>query len=607
MSSRKTIPGDAPESRATLVPSVREPFPTDFPTTGANVFARVCQREGLSALFCCPGNYTVVGRLVEAGIPTYAGRHEGHMTAAADAFIRMSGELAACSGTEGPGFTNMISGIAAAHAARTPLLVLASNHAEMFDGTEVTMQSLPQQPMTADIRKYGKRIVAKGRIHEYAASAFRNLRTGVPGPVHLDFPREASDASIESEEEMLFYYDKAKYRTEAKAYPDPSYVKKLAALIASSRRPMIVSSTGVFYSKAWDALRELAEKADIAVVESGPMRGQFSDEHPLSASRAPGVLPEADLVIFVGQYCMPTQYFEGMAFSPDATVARIDPEAGVIGQNVGVDVGIVSDEATALRLLCDATAPAKRPEWVQRLKSARDAFVLENAGYHQAGLKYTDCVHPAVISKDLGDFLSAPELAHTPIVQGGYGIARYTRRWLKALRPGQILNASYQFGTIGLDIPYAFGFGVAVEQEAGVQAGYGHLPVVCITGDAGFGISGMELETFVRHKIPAVIVVYNNNSWGTWKHERENPAIGKLHLMTENLRYDRVCEALGGGGRYVQAPGDFRPALEQAHALAKKDRVPVVLNCQGKKELWLPENPPGFLEKVEPGCMAYNH
>jgi Rieske Fe-S protein len=106
----------------------RAPLPTvEFPMTGAQVFARACKEEGVAALFCCPGNYAVVNAISDTGIPTYGGRHEGALCHAADAFCRVTGEIAATSGTEGPGFTDMICGIATANAARSPVLVLASN------------------------------------------------------------------------------------------------------------------------------------------------------------------------------------------------------------------------------------------------------------------------------------------------------------------------------------------------------------------------------------------------------------------------------------------------------------------------------------------------
>jgi thiamine pyrophosphate-dependent acetolactate synthase large subunit-like protein len=96
-----------------------------FPMTGAQVFARACKDEGVAALFCCPGNYGGIHAIANIGIPAFSGRHEGAMTHAADAFIRVSGDLAVVSGTEGPEFTDMICGIAYANAARTPLLVVA--------------------------------------------------------------------------------------------------------------------------------------------------------------------------------------------------------------------------------------------------------------------------------------------------------------------------------------------------------------------------------------------------------------------------------------------------------------------------------------------------
>ena len=163
-----------------------------FPAQGADLFAKACKDEGLAALFCCPGNYSIVSAMANAGIPTYGGRTEGAMCSAADAFIRVTGEVAASSGTEGPGFTNMICAIAAANSARTPLLVVASNMSLRGDDTERGIQRGYQQPTTEGIKKYGKRIVDKARVPEYAGYAFRKLKTGIPGPVHLDFVEESA-------------------------------------------------------------------------------------------------------------------------------------------------------------------------------------------------------------------------------------------------------------------------------------------------------------------------------------------------------------------------------------------------------------------------------
>src|SRR5258708_8564828 len=161
---------------------------------GAEIFAKLCKDEELAAMFCCPGNYTVINAIAAAGVPTYGGRYEGYMGAAADGFSRVTGETVACSGTEGPGFTNMIMNIAAAHAARTPMLVLASNMTIAGDDREAFIQTGYQQPTTTGMKKYGKRLIAGARIHEYGAYAFRSLKSGVPGCGHWDFPGEVPRA-----------------------------------------------------------------------------------------------------------------------------------------------------------------------------------------------------------------------------------------------------------------------------------------------------------------------------------------------------------------------------------------------------------------------------
>ncbi|MGH9662000.1 MAG: thiamine pyrophosphate-binding protein [Bryobacteraceae bacterium] len=577
--------------------------PAAFPMRGAQVFAKVCKEEGLAALFCCPGNYEIINSLCEEGIPCYGGRTEGSLCAAADGFSRVTGEIAACSGTEGPGFTNMIMNIAAAHAARTPLLVLASNKRMAEDDSEGGIQTVYQQPTTEGMRKYGKRLIDPRRVHEYAAYAFRQLKTGVPRPVHIDFPQEISGARFKDSSELRYFHEMSRYRTDARPYPEPQRILTLAGMIQKSQRPILVASTGVFYSRAWEALKAVAEKADIAVVESGPSRGHFSDAHPLSASTAPGALMSADLVIFAGQYSMPSvgEY----NFSPDAQCVRIDPDPADIGRNWPIDLGIVSCERAALESLAEALAAARRPAWRDELAAERKKFEDQNAAYYKTGLGYADAVHPAVIARELAEFLYRGEVAkeQTTIVAGGYGIARYARRFLRAYRPGQICNGAYQYGAIGPDCGYAVGVSAAVQQGTGPQAAAKGAPVIGLTGDAGFAYSGMEIETLMKYRLPVVMIVYNNNAWGIMSQGKPI----HMYLFQENLRYDKVAEGLGARGQYVTRPEEFLPALKRSYQIAARERITTVINCQARREFWQGSHPPGFLGKVEPGCMSYAH
>lgn len=597
-----TIPSEFEKAKAAPLPEI------DFPMTGAQVFARACKEEGVKALFCCPGNYDVVHAIGDMGIPTYSGRHEGSLCHAADAFCRATGEVAATSGTEGPGFTDMICAISAANSARSPILVLASNKTIFAEDTEQGIQDQNQQPLTEGIKKYGKRLITPARTWEYAGYAFRQLRSGVPKPVHLDFPAEIARARFTDPIDVEYFYDKTKYRTDARPHPDPQAIDRAVELLRSAERPVIVSSNGVLYSKAWDALRKLAERAHIPVVESGAMKGQFPAEHELSADAAPMALMSADVVLLVGQYCMPT--LGEFAFGPDARYIRIDPGAEDIGRNLPIDVGIVSDERAALEALADAMPRQRREAWVAEVAAAREAFEAENEEYYRTGLGYTDAVHPAVIGKELADFLHHGDLPadRTTILQGGYGIARYTRRYLRAHRPAQIINGAYQYGAIGPDIGYTVGVAAAVRHGVGAQAGFEGHPVIGITGDGGFGYTAMEVETLSKYRFPAVIVVYNNNAWGTWTGQRNNTLGLPVHLFQENLRYDKLGEALGAHGEYVTRPDQMRPALERAYQVALDESRPSVVNVQAKKEFWVRDQyPPGFLGKIEPGVMSYYH
>jgi acetolactate synthase I/II/III large subunit len=569
----------------------------DFPMTGADVFAKACMDEGLSALFACPGNYHIIHAMANQGIRVFSGRHEGAMTHAADGFIRVSGELAACSGTEGPGFTNMLTGIATASRARTPLLVLASNKSILNEDTEIDDQHLYQQPITEGLKKWGKRIITTSRVYEYTCDAFRQLKTGIPGPVHLDFPNEVVTAQLKDPGDLIRYVDKSKYRTESKSSPDMASVRTTIDLLRKAEKPVIIAGTGVFYHKAIEALKRFAEKTQIPVIEIGPMRGIFSDGHPLSATTAPLLTAKkADVVMLVGRY------FAGkeVGFAPQVKYIRIEPDAENIGRVMPVDIGIISDEKSALEALYNETGAMKHDAWVSEVAAHRKMVETRESEIYRIGRSYTDGVHPAVISKELADFLYRGKIPkdQTIVGVGGYGIQRMVLSNLRAYRPGQVFRPTYGFGTIGADVGMSVGVAVAVKFGYGYQAGFKGHPVVCITSDAGFGIDGMEMETLAKYKLPVIVIVYNNDCWGTWADFRtfiKGRPSEQIHLFQEKLRYDKVAEGLGAHGEYVTKPEEFLPALDRCFRIAVNESLPSVINCQGKKEFYLKEEyPPGL-------------
>lgn len=604
-----TVPQEVPSSqKGALTPGS---FNAKKGMTGAQVFAKACKEENLAAMFCCPGNYTVINSIAAEGTPVYGGRTEGAMCAAADAFARVTGEVTACSGTEGPGFTNMIMEISSAHACRTPLMVLASNMLISQEDNYRGFQFQYQQPLTEGIKKWGKRIITPNRVHEYAAYAFRNLKTGVPAPVHLDFPGEVANARFTDPTELTDYYDKTKYRSESIACPSDKEIDQVVAMIKRSERPMIVAGQGVFYSKAWDDLKKVAEKNDIAVVDTGPSRGHFPDSHRLSAGTANNALGSVDLIIFIGQYVMPS--LGEFAFGPDAKTIRVHPEAGDLGRNWPLDIGIVSGESVFLKSLADALPKRNRGAWTSELAGARQEFEKTNDQFYKLGLKYsrdTGVIHPAVIGKEMADFLYHGDIPkeQTVFTQGSYTGSMWTRRYMRSHRPGQIINGPYQYYAIGPDFGYTVGAGAAVQQGVGPQAPYKGAPVVTFTGDAGAGYSIMEMDTLMKYKIPAIVIVYNNNAWGVWNAADDTPRARHMYLFQENIRYDIIAQGLGARGEYVTTPEAFRKSLKTAYDLAVKEGVSTLINCQSIKEFTQAgKYPPGLVMPVQPGVAAMTH
>jgi acetolactate synthase I/II/III large subunit len=579
--------------------------------SGAEVFAKLCKDEDLAALFCCPGNYTVINAIAAAGVPAYGGRTEGAMCAAADGFSRVTGEVTACSGTEGPGFTHMIMNIASANAARTPLLVLASNMQIAGDDREAFIQTGYQQPITTGMKKYGKRLIAPDRVHEYGAHAFRHLKSGVPGPVHLDFPGEVARARFKDPANLKDYYGKNKYRTESRAHPSQKEVEQAMDMINKAERPIIVAGQGVFQRKAYDALKIAADKNEFAVVTSGPMRGHFPDDHRLSVSLAPDALMSADLVVFIGQYCMPSP--NEYRFNPDVKTIRVHPVAEDIGRNWPIDLGIVGDEKIFLETLANDIPRKKRDAWVNELAAARQKFEKTNLDHYELGLKHsrsTNHVHPAVMAKEVHDFLYKGDIdpKQTVTGSGGWTTGIFAGRWLRANRPGQGVACGYQYGAIGPDMAMMVGAGAAVQRGVGPQAPYKGAPVLVVTSDAGIAYSMFELDTAAKYKIPIITVVYNNNSWGMWPSAVGSARSMHMYLFQENLRYDKMAEGLGARGEYVQTPEELREALKRSYSAASKEMASTLINVQALKEFTSGKDyPPGIALPPEPGVGAFAH
>ena len=380
-------------------------------------------------------------------------------------------------------------------------------------------------------------------------------------------------------------------------------------MIAKAERPVLVAGHGIFLRKAWDALTQAAEKHEMAVVGSGPVRGNFPDEHRLSASMSNEALMKADLVVFVGQYQMPTvgEY----TFANGTKTIRVHPVQEEIGRNWPVDLGIVSDEKHFLESLADGLKPKKRDAWVNELaaaKQTRDKGQMELYGQFLKYTHDTGALHPFVLCKEVHDFLYKGEIdpKQTLTLWGGNLIGWCAGPWLRAYRPGQELTVPYQFGPMGPDLAMGMGASAAVQRGVGPQAPYKGAPVLVITGDGGMAYTLFELDTCAKYKLPVICVVYNNNSWAADRNSHSRSA--HLYQFQDNVRYDKIAELLGARGEYVRTPQQLQAALERSYDAAAHEQLSTLINCQGLREfsdgtLY----PPPLFFPPEPGVGAVMH
>jgi thiamine pyrophosphate-dependent acetolactate synthase large subunit-like protein len=431
--------------------------------------------------------------------------------------------------------------------------------------------------------------------------------------VHLDFPIDVATERFQDPSKLGCFFSKERYRSESRACPGSKEVQQAIDMINKAERPVLIAGHGIYVRKAWDALLQAAEKHEMVVVGSGPVRGHFPDDHRLSGSMSNLALMSADLVIFVGQYQMPSA--GEWTLPPGVKTIRVHPVQEDLGRNWPVDLGIVGDEKDFMEALANGLPPKKRDSWVDEVAADKQKREQANLELNEKYLKYsrdTNTLHPFVLCKEVHDFLYKGDIdpKQTLAGWGGNMIGFGSMRWLRANRPAQEIPCVYQFGPMGPDLAMMLGAGVAVQRGLGPQAAYKGAPVVVVTGDAGMGFSLMELDTFAKYKVPVICIVYNNDSWGTFPFalSMNTPRALHMYLFQESIRYDRMAEELGARGEYVRTPEELRAALRRSYDAAAKQDFSTLINCQGMKEFNVDKlYPPALSFAPEPGVGAVSH
>jgi acetolactate synthase I/II/III large subunit len=530
---------------------------------GGHLVARMLKREGIDVVFTLCGGHImpIYNGLLDEEIRIVDLRHEQAAAHAADGYARLTRNAGVAIVTAGVGVTDAITGIANAYQADSPVLVIGgqapSDQLEMG-----SLQELDSVELVSTVTKWAKTVLHTRRIPEYLSIAFRQIFAGRLGPAFLEIPIDVLIGSVEESEIEI----PANYRSLAVPYGDPVQVEKAAALIEKAERPVIIGGSAIWWNAAEQALARLAEKAGIAVYLNAMGRGSLDPSHPnyFNATRK-YALSHADLILVVGAPLdFRLGYGRAPSFSADAKIVQVDIDAREIGRNRGVDVGIVGDARAVLEQLAAAVRPTHADTWMRQLREleAKEQAKLEV-------LLHLDStpIHPYRLAREIRDVLDQD----TIVIGDGGNVVSQAAKVINVAKAGHWLDPG-RFGCLGVGIPFAIAARIAHPKSN----------ILVVNGDGAFGLNGFEFDTAVRFNLPFVSVVGNDAAWGQIRGP-QMAFYGADRAVASSLalsRYDRVVEALGGYGEYVDEPGELRGALERAIASNKPACVNVRIDAE---------------------------
>ncbi len=526
--------------------------------TGSEIIARCLQKEGVADLFYIMGGPMLLAEAtcVKEGIRMIDVRHEQAAAFACQAYSRLKQVPSVCMAASGPGVTNLITGMANALVDCCPVVALGGSSPLSQFGRQV-FQEIDQVELMRGCCKYVDRLINLKRIPQQINFALQKAMSGKPGPVYLDCPGDMLYQKID--ENLVDWSFAGRPMLDSRPMGDPRQVDALIGALAEAKNPLIVSGSGVIWSRAWAEMQAFVEAAGVPFYTTPQGRGVVPDDHPYSflAMRS-GAFRDADLIIVLGTRM---NYIIGHAspprFGPSAKIARIDVDPSEIAMAARyVDIPIVGDCKAVLGQLLQGIKGRINPDqfagWRKQLADGEQAK-RSSAGANK--LQEDGDIHPVRMLEAVRDFMNRDAI----LCVDGQETLNFGRLTMPTFAPGHRLNSG-PFGTMGVGMPFGVGAKVACPDKQ----------VIVVHGDGSMGLNAMELDTAIRHKIPLLVVISLNGGWtGDPKREKPGRDLGYT-------RYDKICEALGGYGEYITKVEDIRPALERAQKKVDEGMVALV-------------------------------
>jgi len=519
--------------------------------TGAQILCEGLVKEGVEVIFGFPGGAVIP---LYDTLPQYPRlrhvlvRHEQGAAHAADGYARATGKVGICFATSGPGATNLVTGIANAFLDSVPVVAVTGQVASHFIGKDA-FQETDITGITLPVTKHNYLVLDVNSLAGVVKQAFHLARTGRPGPVLIDIPRD-----IFLEQTEFLYPDKVDlpgYKPTLQGHP--TQIKKVARAINEAKRPLIIAGRGVTVSGAYAELKWLAETAQIPVVTTLLGIGCFPESHILNygmvgmhgTAYANLAVDHADLVVAVGMRFDDRVTGKISAFAPHAHIVHIDIDPAEIGKNVRVDVPIVGDARLVLQEINKLTAANQRIDWLKQLETWRkERPALE--------IRDTDGLLPQYVIRQIYEVTRGKAIIVTGVGQHQMWAAQH----YYYDKPNTLLSSG-GLGTMGFGLPAAMG----------AKIGCPDSPVWCIDGDGSFQMTLQELATIVQEQAAVKIAIINNGYLGMVRQWQEL-FYKRRYVATPISSPDfvKIAEGYGLPGLMVQRKEEVVSAIEQAMA-----------------------------------------
>lgn len=523
---------------------------------GARILCETLLREGVDTVFGYPGGavlhiYDELA-LMKDKLRHIMARHEQGAVHIAEGYAKATGEVGVVIVTSGPGITNAVTGLANAFMDSTPLVVISGQVPRKMIGTDA-FQEIDAVGITRPCTKYNYQVRAASELAETVTEAFYLARSGRPGPVLIDIPKdvtaECAPLSFPAQPNIRGY------RPELSG--DEEQVKRAVRKMREARRPVLYVGGGVIHANGADELLSLAESLHLPVTPTLMGLGCFPAGHPLSLGMlgmhgtycANMAMSEADLIVAIGVRFDDRVTGALDKFAPRAEIIHVDVDPSSVSKNVRAHIPIIGDARTVLRQMLKALSPhdcelsrERLAEWWQRIEVWKAYAPLT---YKRS----EETIKPQLLCEELYRLTNGEAIISTDVGQHQMWLAQY----YGFKGPRQSLTSG-GLGAMGFGLPAALGAQIAFPEKQ----------VVAFVGDGGFQMTAQELAAAVEYNTNLKVVVMNNNYLGMvrqWQeifYDRNYSSVD----MTGNPDFVKLADAYGAVGLRATRPDELREVLE---------------------------------------------